>query len=140
MRIIIAAFVSAIFVSACATEPIPFESARAIPQERILKPELTQKRDELIEVRFVRDQGHVCRFCTLKLSIESEPFAKIERGERLSIWVPAGIHTFSTIVDQNWLTLHSPRELEVDLKPDRIYRFRLGFTQDGVTIFELITH
>ena len=85
MRIIV--FIAAIFLSACATQPIPIADAVAVPTSRVYLPAAT---GVTYQIRIVRDVGRQGSACPTRIYLDGKSAGDIQPGEVLTLTVPAG--------------------------------------------------
>ncbi|MEO6970034.1 MAG: hypothetical protein ABI217_03975 [Chthoniobacterales bacterium] len=126
-------------LSACATQPTSPTDAKPVPAQRVFNQALATPAAGKTEVRFVRDVGFLGGGVKARLSLNGQPFAELGAGESFSIYLVPRIYTFSMIQRPNLFGYEVPREIEVEVKPGRTMKIRIGFSDNG-PIFSPMTY
>lgn len=122
--------VSLIFcLSACATSPIPASNARPVPQERVFLT-FKQAKEQTSKIVVIRDSGMLGVANLLHLFLDGKALASFESGEMLEVDLPSGEHVFG-VKPTDPFGLASTFSIDQELKPGRIYRYRLIHTPNG---------
>jgi hypothetical protein len=79
-------------LSGCATDPVATSAATPIPQGRIIKAGLTKAEPGTGSLIVKRDVGLNTAGCTFRLYIDGIPFADIDTGEKVQIYLKPGEH------------------------------------------------
>lgn len=116
-------------LAGCSTSPVPFDQARPVPVERLLafgkKPA-----GPYGTITVARDTGFVGGGCFVAVHVDGRPAARIDTGEVVSLYVPAGEHLVGLGADERGSGLCSwagtLKEQSATLKPGQVKRFRIG--------------
>src|SRR5262245_37689116 len=93
-------FSAAILLAACATTPVPSSSARPIPPERILAPEMTKPHQGLAMLVVTRDKGFFIASCEATVFVDGVKVAKVLQREQLRLFVEEGEHLVGVSSDE----------------------------------------
>jgi hypothetical protein len=126
-------------LSACATRPASPNEAKPVPFKRVFNQALATPAAGKSEVRFLRDKGFLAGGVKARLSLDGQPFAELGAGEALSIYLVPRIYSFSMIQRPNPFGYEVPREIEVEVKPGRTMKIRIGFSESG-PVFSPMTY
>lgn len=118
-------------LTACATQPTSPTEAKRVPTQRVFNHALATPAAGKSEVRFIRDVGFLGGGVKARLSLDGQPFAELGAGEALSIYLVPRVYTFSMIQRPNLFGYEVPREIEVEVKPGRTTKIRIGFSDNG---------
>jgi hypothetical protein len=117
-----------VFMSACATTPIPLEAAQPVPLERqFLK--VTEVHDQQgIFVDFVRDVGVTGSLGNAYLSIDGIDCAALAPGEKFSTQLSLGEHIFTVrAMESKTVPFSRPRSANAYLALGKRYLYRIGW-------------
>jgi hypothetical protein len=140
IRYIIIAILGMVLIS-CANQQPNLSDVKAVPTRRISDASLLKPGKGKSEVRFTRDTGGVGCFANIRLWVDGTEVAALKGSEALSVYLQPRIHTFA-ILDQTPIfgSLQNKSEIEVDVKPARTNKIRLGYRNDGMLILEPTTY
>lgn len=125
------AFVATTLIAACATQPVSPSAAKPIPSNRVFDNSLTTPAPGRTEVRFIRDVGFLGGGVKAVISLGGQEIGALGTGEAFSIYVAPGIYTFSMLKRPDIFGYEVPREIEVEIKPGRVMKIRVGFSDVG---------
>ena len=116
-------------MAGCSTSPVAFDQAKPVPVERVLaygkKPA-----GPYGTIQVARDTGFVAGGCFVAVHVDGRPVARIDTGEALSLYVPAGDHLVGLGADERGSGLcswsGSLKEQSATLKTGQVKRFRIG--------------
>lgn len=116
-------------MAGCSTSPVSFDQAKPVPVERVLaygkKPT-----GPYGTIQVARDTGFVAGGCFVAVHVDGRPVARIDTGEALSLYVPAGDHLVGLGADERGSGLCSwsgpLKEQSATLKAGQVKRFRIG--------------
>lgn len=131
MKQILILLAAAAALSACATQPTSPTETKRVPTQRVFNQALATPGAGKTEVRFIRDVGFLGGGVKARLSLDGKPFAELGAGEGLSVYLMPRIYTFSMIQRPNLFGYEVPREIEVEVKPGRTIKIRIGFSDNG---------
>jgi len=119
----------ATLAAACATSPTPISEAPPTPAERIYYTAREGK--EFATAVFVRDTGFTGSGVYQHVTINDEPGASIDVGEKATLQLPAGEYVFAvTPTDPFGST--APYAIDQKLEPGKTYYYRI--LTDGNTM------
>ncbi|MGB7194983.1 MAG: hypothetical protein WBD81_16135 [Collimonas pratensis] len=115
----------AVIVSAsgCATPPIPINSARSVPMERIFRADALPLANSARAV-FVRDGGSSGAAAYQQLYIDGKKAASLNPGEKIEFMLTPGQHVFGALPADVFNT-QSLSTINQDLKADQTYFYRI---------------
>lgn len=125
-------------LAGCSTTPVPFDQAKPIPGERVLafgaKPSAPYG-----TIVVVRDTGFIAGGCFVSVHVDGKPAARIDTGEVVRLYVPAGDHLIGLGADQQGKGMcdwgGSLKEQTAILREGQVKRFRIGGdTNSGLDI------
>jgi hypothetical protein len=116
-------------MTGCSTSPVSFDQAKPVPVERVLaygkKPA-----GPYGTIQVARDTGFVGGGCFVAIHVDGRPVARIDTGEAVSLFVPAGDHLVGLGADELGSGLCSwsgqLKEQTATLKAGQVKRFRIG--------------
>lgn len=116
-------------LTGCSTTPVPFDQAKPVPGERVLafgaKPSAPYG-----TIVVARDSGFIAGGCFVSVHIDGKPAARIDTGEVVKLYVPAGDHLVGMGADQQGKGMcdwGGPlKEQAATLKDGQTRKFRIG--------------
>lgn len=119
----------AALMTGCSTSPVSFDQAKPVPGGRVMaygqKPA-----GPYGTIQVSRDTGFVGGGCFVAIHIDGRPVARIDTGEAVSLFVPAGDHLVGLGADERGSGLcsfsGSLKEQSATLKAGQVMRFRIG--------------
>lgn len=125
------ALVSALLIgiSGCATEPVPTNAASPVPANRVLNAGMTKPKDGSAMLILKRDTGLNNGACTFRLSIDGQPFADIDVGEKVEIHTPPGEHILGA--RSNGICFAGNAETATSVKTGQSRTFRVSVGSGG---------
>lgn len=126
---IAAATALVVLIAGCSTSPVAFDKAKPVPGDRVLaygkKPA-----GQYGTIQVARDTGFVGGGCFVAVHVDGRPVARIDTGEVVSLYVPAGEHLVGLGADASGSGLctwsGALKEQATILKPGQTKRFRIG--------------
>lgn len=123
---------SGLIVTGCATSIPASNELRTAPQSQIyFHSEAVTK--ETAQAIFVRDSGALGSANFLHLYIDGKKAAALNTAETIEITIQKGEHVFG-VKPTDPFGLASAFSIDQDLKPGRVYRYRLSHTPSGSRI------
>lgn len=129
MKQAFAVLVVACALAGCSTTPVPFDQAKPIPVERVLafgaKPSVPYG-----TIVVARDTGFIAGGCFVSVHVDGKQAARIDTGEVVSLYVPAGDHLVGLGADQqgkgmcDWGV--ALKEQTANIRDGQVKRFRIG--------------
>lgn len=125
-------------MAGCSTTPVPFDQAKAIPSERMLafgaKPSAPYG-----TIVVARDTGFIAGGCFVAVYVDGRLAARIDTGEVVKLYVPAGDHLVGMGADQQGKGMcdwsGSLKEQAASINDGQVKRFRIGGdTNSGLDI------
>ena len=117
-----------LFVSACATEPVPNSEAEPVPNERIIDSSFLKHQQDYGIVVLKRDSGFKGSPCAARAFVNAKPVADIRSSEKITIYLPAGEYIFSALPGSCSGGLF---EVSGTVKPGSQLSFRIGWSSTG---------
>lgn len=125
----IATIALAALVTGCSTSPVSFDQAKPVPGSRVMvygqKPA-----GPYGTIQVSRDTGFVGSGCFVAIHVDGRAVARIDTGEAVSLFVPAGEHLVGLGADERGSGLcsfsGSLKEQSATLKAGQVKRFRIG--------------
>ncbi len=108
--------------SGCATDPVPTNAATPIPQNRIIKAGLTKAEPGTGSIIVKRDSGLNSVVCTFRLYLNGAPFADIDTGEKVQIYVKPGDYIVGSAGSGLCYTGHAEASFSLAAGQTRVYR------------------
>jgi hypothetical protein len=122
-------FALLIGISGCATEPVPTNAASPIPPARVLAAGMTKPKDGSASLILKRDTGLNNGACTFRLSIDGQPFADIDAGEKIEIHTLPGEHILGA--RSNGICFAGNAETVTAVKTGQTRTFRVSVGSGG---------
>ena len=119
-------FALIIALTGCATGPIAISDAVPIPQERISNIEITKSKDGTGSVLFKRDSGFIGSACVLRLMVDGKPFADIQGGEKIQVYLAPGKHILGAKGTGICFDSHTETEVTITAGKTEVYRATAG--------------
>ena len=127
----------AALVTGCSTSPISFDQAKPVPDSRVMaygqKPA-----GPYGTIQVSRDTGFVAGGCFVAIHVDGRPVARIDTGEAVSLFVPAGDHLVGLGADERCSGLcsfsGSLKEQSATLKAGQVKRSWIGDANVGLDI------
>ena len=124
-----AAAVLVALLTGCSTSAVSFDQAKPVPGDRVMaygkKPA-----GPYGTIQVSRDTGFVGGGCFVAIHVDGRPVARIDTGEAVSLFVPAGDHLVGLGADERGSGLcsfsGSLKEQSATLKAGQVKRFRIG--------------
>lgn len=114
-----------IFISGCATTPVPIKNAKPIPPAQIIDKELANLSSERAErVVLVRDSGLVGSFLEAIVLVNRKPLLSLNTSEKGIFYLSPGKYMFSIVAKENYLG-EPPGESEIEIYKGGLNNFRL---------------
>ncbi len=79
-----------IMLNACATTPVPTDSALNVPQARVINKSFLEIKDGYGQVIVKRDAGLSASACNTRIFANASPVAEIAPGEKVVFYLPEG--------------------------------------------------
>ncbi|WP_397450866.1 hypothetical protein [Pseudomonas sp. NA-150] len=116
-------------LAGCSTTPVPFDQAKPIAGDRVLafgtKPSVP-----FGMIVVARDTGFIAGGCFVSVHVDGKPVARIDTGEVVKLYVPAGEHLVGLGADQQGKGMCDSggglKEQAANLKEGQVKRFRIG--------------
>ena len=129
MRLLLFVFLAGA-LSACVTNNIPIEQAKAVPSERILSPQLSEADSNTGTITLVREGQLFEALCTTKIFIDSHAIADMALGEKMEIRLPQGRYALSVWPSGFCGGGLSNEVISVAKGENKVYR--IGYGVDGI--------
>ncbi len=118
-----------VLMTGCSTSPVAFDKAKPVPSDRVMsygkKPA-----GPYGTIQVTRDTGFVAGGCFVAVHLDGRAVARIDTGEALSLYVPAGEHLIGLGADERGSGLCSwagpLKEQSATVQPGQVKRFRIG--------------
>jgi hypothetical protein len=129
--------VLALGLAGCSTTPTPSNSAKPVPQSRIL---WKSQGDSILTI--TRDKGWFAGGgCFVTVTVDGKPVARIDTGESVTIKVNSGRHILAITGDKGGRGLcgfqigQPIKENATEIKPKEIQKYRItGDTSSGLDL------
>lgn len=116
-------------LAGCSTSPVPFDQAKPTPSDRVLafgaRPSVPYG-----TIMVARDTGFIAGGCFVAVHVDGKPAARIDTGEVVKLYVPAGDHLVGLGADQQGKGMcdwgGSLKEQAANIKDGQVKRFRIG--------------
>jgi len=82
--------IASLMLSACATTPVPTDSASNVPQSRVINTSFLEKKEGFGQVIVKRDAGLSASACNTRIFANASPVAEIAPGEKVVFYLPEG--------------------------------------------------
>jgi len=116
-------------VAACATTPLTINQAAAVPETRILAPQLLAQASNTGSLVVKRDSGFMGSACTIRVFVDAVPVADLKSAERVELFVALGEH--SVVATSNGICGGGTSEAAVVIMPERQRILRIASGQSG---------
>ena len=128
MRVLVL-FLMLLSVAACATTPLTINQAAAVPETRILAPQLLAQASNTGSLVVKRDSGFMGSACTIRVFVDAVPVADLKSAERVELFVALGEH--SVVATSNGICGGGTSEAAVVIMPERQRILRIASGQSG---------
>lgn len=125
------AMMTVALLAACATQPIALEKASAVASNHVVAKHLTSPRPGTCELIVVRDVGLSGSGVAAQLFVDKSAVATVKPGEKLTLWLTPGVHTFGLLPKFNLFGATALREFDYEIKQTRRNSIRIGVGEDG---------
>jgi hypothetical protein len=122
-------FLMLLSVAACATTPLTINQAAAVPETRILAPQLLAQASNTGSLVVKRDSGFMGSACTIRVFVDAVPVADLKSAERVELFVALGEH--SVVATSNGICGGGTSEAAVVIMPERQRILRIASGQSG---------
>jgi hypothetical protein len=122
-------FLMLLSLAACATTPLTINQAAAVPESRILAPQLLAQASNTGSLVVKRDSGFMGSACTIRVFVDAVPVADLKSAERVELFVPLGEH--SVVATSNGICGGGTSEAAVVIMPERQRILRIASGQSG---------
>src|SRR5262245_15059220 len=117
-------------LTACATQPVSFYQASAVPSSRMLAPQLLSHAQCTGSLRIKRDPGFMGSGCIIRVFVNAVPVADVASSEKVEIFVPLGEHIVSA-APIGTLCGGGTSEAAVVIRPESQKILRIASGQSG---------
>ena len=111
---------------ACATTPLTINQAAAVPETRILAPQLLAQASNTGSLVVKRDSGFMGSACTIRVFVDAVPVADLMPAEKVEFFIALGEH--SVVATSNG---GGTSEAAVVIMPERQKILRIASGQSG---------
>ena len=122
-------FLMLLSLAACATTPLTINQAAAVPETRILAPQLLAQASNTGSLVVKRDSGFMGSACTIRVFVDAVPVADLKSAERVELFVTLGEH--SVVATSNGICGGGTSEAAVVIMPERQRILRIASGQSG---------
>jgi hypothetical protein len=116
-------------LTACATTPLTINQATAVPDSRILAPQLLAQAPNSGSLVVKRDSGFMGSACTVRVYVDAVPVADLGPSEKIEVFVALGEH--SVVATPNGICGGGTSETVVAIMPERQRILRIASGQSG---------
>ena len=116
-------------LAACATTPLTINQAAAVPETRILAPQLLAQASNTGSLVVKRDSGFMGSACTIRVFVDAVPVADLKSAEKVELFVALGEH--SVVATSNGICGGGTSEAAVVIMPERQKILRIASGQSG---------
>ena len=116
-------------LAACATTPLTINQAAAVPETRILAPQLLAQASNTGSLVVKRDSGFMGSACTIRVFVDAVPVADLKSAEKVELFVALGEH--SVVATSNGICGGGTSEAAVVIMPERQRILRIASGQSG---------
>lgn len=120
-------------LSGCATAPPRPNEVRNVPPDQIYYVSPRQSVTETTQIIVTRDKGALGSANFLHFYFDGQKAASLNTAEKVELTVPKGEHVLG-VRPTDPFGLASTFSIDQDLKPGRVYRYRLIHTPNGSRI------
>jgi hypothetical protein len=114
---------------ACATTPLTINQAAAVPETRILAPQLLAQASNTGSLVVKRDSGFMGSACTIRVFVDAVPVADLMPAEKVEFFIALGEH--SVVATSNGVCGGGTSEAAVIIMPERQRILRIASGQSG---------
>jgi type IV pilus biogenesis protein CpaD/CtpE len=122
-------FLMLLSLAACATTPLTINQAAAVPETRILAPQLLAQASNTGSLVVKRDSGFMGSACTIRVFVDAVPVADLRSAEKVELFVALGEH--SVVATSNGICGGGTSEAAVVIMPERQKILRIASGQSG---------
>jgi type IV pilus biogenesis protein CpaD/CtpE len=122
-------FLMLLSLAACATTPLTINQAAAVPETRILAPQLLAQASNTGSLVVKRDSGFMGSACTIRVFVDAVPVADLKSAEKVELFVALGEH--SVVATSNGICGGGTSEAAVVIMPERQRILRIASGQSG---------
>ena len=122
-------FLMLLWLAACATTPLTINQAAAVPETRILAPQLLAQASNTGSLVVKRDSGFMGSACTIRVFVDAVPVADLKSAEKVELFVALGEH--SVVATSNGICGGGTSEAAVVIMPERQKILRIASGQSG---------
>lgn len=119
-----------ILLTACATTPLAINQTAAVPDTRILAPQLVAQTANTGSLVVKRDSGFMGSACTIRVFVDAVPVADLNPAERVEVFVGFGEHSV-VVTTTGVLCGGGTSETAVVVMPERQRILRIASGQSG---------
>jgi len=116
-------------LTACATTPVTVNQSAAVPDSRILAPQLLARSSNSGSLVVKRDGGFMGSACTIRVFVDAVPVADLAPSEKVELFVGLGEH--SVVATSNGICGGGTSEAAVVIMPERQRILRIASGQSG---------
>lgn len=124
---------SCLIAAGCATSTPNHNELRVVPQSHIYFVSPSRSATETAQIIVTRDSGALGSANFLHFYIDGQKAVSLNTAETVELTVPKGEHIFG-VKPTDPFGLASTFSIDQDLKPGRVYRYRLSHTPNGSRI------
>jgi hypothetical protein len=117
-------------LTACATTPLAINQTAAVPETRILAPQLVAQTANTGSLVVKRDSGFMGSACTIRVFVDAVPVADLKPAERVEVFVGFGEHSV-VVTTTGVLCGGGTSETAVVIMPERQRILRIAAGQSG---------
>jgi hypothetical protein len=103
---------------ACATAPVPTESAKIVPLARMTSLAFSQPRDGFGKVIIKRDSGLGACLLTARVYVNAVAVADLDPGEKVEVFLPQGAQMLGASINTPFNINRQVMEATADVKTD----------------------
>jgi type IV pilus biogenesis protein CpaD/CtpE len=116
-------------LAGCATTPVTIGQATAVPETRILAPQLLAQTQNTGSLVVKRDGGFMGSACTVRVFVDAVAVADLAPSEKVEVFVSFGEH--SVVVTPNGICGGGISETVVAVRPEHQRILRIASGQSG---------
>jgi hypothetical protein len=124
------AILLALFLTACATQPVSIYQASSVPTSRILAPQLLSQAQYTGSLIIKRDTGFMGSACTIRVFVNTVPVADLAPAEKIELFVPFGEYVVGATPTGNFCG-GGTSEAAVVIRPESQKILRIASGQSG---------
>ena len=124
-----------LFITGCATSPVPFSQSKNVDSTQILAPELQNPSEDRTEhVLIIRDAGLMGSIVDALIAIDGKDSVILKPSQRFEFYLAPGNHMFTIKQVKNMLS-EPDGETDIEIRPSGLNSFRLRLVSgDGPRI------